>query len=223
MRTSIMNLGKCIVKELNLDPGVDTLGRWMAHYIAEQMECAKNAVDNSKVETEQKCFETILKLWGHRSSMPNGKRPFENFEPIFNVLENLDPENKRPFFYRINPDSLEPEDINLNEEKLSHFLDLAEGIDRVVRIWLENIFEQAARCANDEQTKVWLENSIVSKGGHEASVISSLLPGSIFGEEKNHNERRRDSLNYRIKQLEAFDEFNKNLLAIYNKELEDLD
>jgi len=43
MQKRIINLGKALVEELGLDTGVDTLARWMAHYIAEQMEIAKNA------------------------------------------------------------------------------------------------------------------------------------------------------------------------------------
>jgi len=30
IRKRIINLGKVLVEELNLDPGVDTLARWMA-------------------------------------------------------------------------------------------------------------------------------------------------------------------------------------------------
>ena len=34
---SVLALGKKLVDELGLDQSVDTLGRWMAHYIAEKM------------------------------------------------------------------------------------------------------------------------------------------------------------------------------------------
>ena len=78
MRKRIINLGKALIEELGLDPGVDTLARWMAHYIAEQMTIAENATGDDKIEAEQHCFETILKLWQHRSSLPNGRRPFES-------------------------------------------------------------------------------------------------------------------------------------------------
>ena len=30
-----ISLGKALVQELELEPGVDTLSRWMAHYVAE--------------------------------------------------------------------------------------------------------------------------------------------------------------------------------------------
>lgn len=31
---SVIALGKRLVEELGMEPGVDTLGRWMAHYVA---------------------------------------------------------------------------------------------------------------------------------------------------------------------------------------------
>lgn len=32
-----INLGKLLINELQLEPSVDTLGRWMAHYLAIKM------------------------------------------------------------------------------------------------------------------------------------------------------------------------------------------
>lgn len=60
--TKIIKLGKKIVDELLLSEGVDTLSKWMAHYIAELIEKAKNAEAEEKEKYEKECFETILKL-----------------------------------------------------------------------------------------------------------------------------------------------------------------
>jgi hypothetical protein len=38
----IINLGKKLVTELKLDNSVNTLGRWMAHYLAELMVAVEN-------------------------------------------------------------------------------------------------------------------------------------------------------------------------------------
>ena len=38
---SVLALGKKIVDELGLDQSADTLGRWMAHYLAEKMKDAE--------------------------------------------------------------------------------------------------------------------------------------------------------------------------------------
>jgi hypothetical protein len=169
----IINLGKALVEELSLDPGVDTLARWMAHYIAEQMTIAKNATGDEKIKAEQRCFETILKLWQHRSSLPDGKRPFEDFEPIFQVLARLDPENPNPYFYS-NPKShsSETEDIDKDLDQVQMWLDIAQGIDQSARILLEYVFHQAALNATDEQLITWLESAFaLSPRDGDISII----------------------------------------------------
>ena len=60
--TKIIKLGEKIVDELLLSNGVDTLSKWMAHYIAELIEKVKNSEGEEKEKYEKECFETILKL-----------------------------------------------------------------------------------------------------------------------------------------------------------------
>lgn len=93
MQAKVIHLSKALVEKLKLEPGVDTLSRWMAHYIAELIAALENADDINKPQVQQKCFETILTLWQNRSSLPSGHRPFENFEPILKTLDALNPEN----------------------------------------------------------------------------------------------------------------------------------
>ncbi len=98
LQEQIINLGKLFVQELKLDPGVDTFSKWMAHYIAEKMKVAEQALsDEDKKEAEKECFETILALWKHRWSLPSRKRPSEEFEPILKTLERLNPDAKEIF------------------------------------------------------------------------------------------------------------------------------
>ena len=56
----VINLGKFLVKQLNLDKSVDTLGRWMAHYLALKISEAENAKGKDKIALEEECFKTIL-------------------------------------------------------------------------------------------------------------------------------------------------------------------
>jgi hypothetical protein len=63
----------------------------MTHYISEKIALAETTTGSEKTEAEQQCFDTILKLWGRRASLPNNRYPFKNFEPIFQVLNRLDP------------------------------------------------------------------------------------------------------------------------------------
>lgn len=210
-----MNLGKALVEELNLDPGVDTLARWMAHYIAEQIEIAERATGVEKKEAEERCFKTILKLWSHRSAIPGESRPFENFEPILRILKRLDPENDRHFFFEDRADISEsvPDD-------LKKWLDVAKGIDEAARVWLKYVFKQAALAATDESTIEWLENADALQEKDHFSVIFRELHIDFENLEDGKVQNDRNKLYSNIKKLEAFAELNQMLLTEYRLELE---
>lgn len=88
-----MELGKQIVNELGLDPGVDTLGRWMAHHIAELITDAERTTEpEAKRKKEIQAAETISKVWQHRSAYENRINPLHEFKPILQVLRTLDPD-----------------------------------------------------------------------------------------------------------------------------------
>lgn len=213
-----MNLGKSLVKELNLDPGVDTLARWMAHYIGEQIEIAKRATGVEKREAEERCFNTILKLWSHRSFIPGESRPFVDFEPILRTLKRLDPENDRHFFYEDIANT--PDNV---PEELKKWLDLAKGIDEAARVWLKYVFKQAALAATDESTIEWLENAYTLPEEDNFSEIFRELHKVIenFGDGKIQKDR--DKLYSNINKLEVFAELNQMLLREYRGELEKID
>src|SRR5258708_5779936 len=82
-----ITLGNKLVEELGREPNMDTLSRWMAHYVAEQIVIAEKTAGVERASAGERCFRTILALWEHRSSLPPGRRPFESFEPILRALE----------------------------------------------------------------------------------------------------------------------------------------
>ena len=96
----VLDLGRALVQELGLDPGVDTLSRWMAHYIAELIKAVETAAVEDRPAKLTKCADTILNLWERRNLLPNGKRPFEDLEPILRTLESLDPTDDTPRYFR---------------------------------------------------------------------------------------------------------------------------
>src|SRR5438094_3949598 len=63
----VLGLGQHLVREVGFGSHRDTLGRWMAHHIAELIDKAKHA--SSLAERAKTCkiaTETILKIWEHR-------------------------------------------------------------------------------------------------------------------------------------------------------------
>lgn len=89
-----MTLGQRLVKELGLEDGVDTLGRWMAHRVAELMQQAEQAETLAEHESaKQECSELILRIWKRRASLPYGR-------PLAEVAEFLRKFSSPPRFDR---------------------------------------------------------------------------------------------------------------------------
>lgn len=223
IRNRTINLGKALVEELGLNPGVDTLARWMAHYIAEQMTIAENATGNDKIAAEQHCFETILKVWQHRATLPNGRRPFESFEPIFRALERLDPENITPYYYSHLP-SPESRDSNENVDEVQQWLAIAKIIDTAARICLEYVFLQAASKATDEKTITWLVNASDLAKSDDISLIIHFVHEDSKSEDKEDAKRQQEAktqrLKSRIEKLDTFINFTQELRAAFLNDLE---
>ncbi|MBK8566862.1 MAG: hypothetical protein IPN76_26915 [Saprospiraceae bacterium] len=97
----IIKLGKKIVNELQLEPSVNTLGRWMSHYVAELILQVENSNSDAERETRQKeCFDTILELWKNRQHLPDISTPLGGLKPFIDLLNKLN-EDEHPFsFFR---------------------------------------------------------------------------------------------------------------------------
>jgi len=220
-----IRLGKALVKQLGSEPTADFFSRWMAYYIAEQIAMAKAAKGEAKVKAERQCFQTILKLWEHRSNLPAGMRPFERFDPIFHVLERLDPENEKPYFYQSRDSSTEV-NSKVKTDDIQTWLDIAQGIDQAARIWLEYVFHQAAISATDEKTTAWLENAVINGSNRdEISIIVRLIDNEAGNTELNDEQEKKakqEQLEARIKQLDAFTHFSQVLHTVLATELKTL-
>ena len=89
--SEILKLGSRIVRELNLGR-TDTLGRWMAHHLAELLQSAESASEDEKELVQNGAVDLILKLWSHRRSLPGNAYPLKNLERAVSVLARLSPD-----------------------------------------------------------------------------------------------------------------------------------
>lgn len=122
----VIKLGEKIVKELKLEPGVNTLGRWMSHYIAELIQKAKNS--ESKVEEEaykKECFEVILKLWENLESIPNIDKPLSGLESTIELLDSL---KKTDYSYPLWDNFLESTNNSTWKSWIKHVKEKSENI-----------------------------------------------------------------------------------------------
>jgi hypothetical protein len=88
-----LELGQHLVRELDLDDGTDTLGRWMAYHLADLIEKAKgSATAAERARYRKVATDVILKLWSRRDSLPGRAYPLAPFGNILRTLDLLRPE-----------------------------------------------------------------------------------------------------------------------------------
>lgn len=118
----IIKLGKKLVEELGLEYSVNTLARWMAHYVAELIQNINDAkTKEEKKILQQECCEIILKIWSQKENLPITK-PLDNLKPVLEILHVLKDEKK----VRISPRWLEYNSLPRNNEWAS-FVDIVKN------------------------------------------------------------------------------------------------
>lgn len=197
-----MALGRKLVDELGLEPSVDTLGRWMAHHIADLITRAEGAIEEEKWATKKACFDTILTLWKHRAELPNGRRPFEDLEPVIRAIESLDPDDDTPRYFR----SIQsPQRQGKEKSEVDQWLDMVRGLDYSAKILIGYCFAEAARTAVDKSEKwVKLAETAGAEDGAAEIVIRFVSSNGNLGNESDPNAEVRQRLQDRIGRLEDF-------------------
>lgn len=226
-----MELGKLLVKELGLEKGVDTLSRWMAHYVAEKIKYAESLADDvKKKNAEKECFSLILDLWKHRWHYKADRQPLRNFNHLFNILENLDPEKEEPYYYHFsNAESKEEEDRSFEPSDLKNLSPLALQIDKVARIWINYLLHEAALKAKNEKIEKIIDRAVKLPDSMDARIIQIIFEDSMedidkkpVDQEELDRKSKIKTLNLRIKELQKFKKVNEYLIGQFEKELNNL-
>ncbi|MBI2353659.1 MAG: hypothetical protein HYV06_01295 [Deltaproteobacteria bacterium] len=213
-----MEIGRALIKELGLEPGDDTLCHWMAHYIAELIEGAETATEADRQEKLAKCSEIILALWQHRYELPNGKRPFEEFEPIIRAIESLDPDDDTPRYFRSVKNASDKADVTTESKK---WLELAEGLDYSAKMLIRYCLEQASHDALDKSQE-WVKLAELAglEVGIEFPVIRFITAENELANESQTDERERKLLEDRINRLNVFKNMADALASDLHRKLE---
>lgn len=218
MPKGILAIGNALIKELNLERGDDTLCRWMAHYIAELIEGAENATAEDRPEKQSKCAETILALWKHRYELPNGTRPFEEFEPIFRAIESLDPDDDTPRYFRSVRNSIDKSEESSGARK---WLELADDLDYSAKMLIRYCLEQASQASIDKsQEWVGLAELAGLEDGIEFPVVRFITAENELVNDSETDERARKLLEDRIKRLNGFKKMADALASDLQRKLE---
>lgn len=76
----------------------DTLGRWMAHHLADRMLSLKQKTGSDRHRGEAEVAGLILHLWSHRRNFSGDTYPLAEVDEIEATLAKLGP-NRRPWGY----------------------------------------------------------------------------------------------------------------------------
>ncbi|WP_067150177.1 hypothetical protein [Pseudotamlana agarivorans] len=118
----ILKLGEKIVKELDLEYSLNTLARWMSHYIAEliqEVEKTKSKEEKKLLQTE--CCDIILKIWAQKENVPI-RKPLDDLKPVIEILQIINEEKE----LRILPRWLEYNPLQ-RENEWATFVDIVKN------------------------------------------------------------------------------------------------
>ena len=214
---SVLALGKKLVDELGLDQSVDTLGRWMAHHIAEKIEAAESAAGEARDQKMSECCDAILKLWAHRSELSDGKRPFEEFGQIFRVLKSLDLDDPTPRYFRQVRSAADQDDENDSTKQL---LEMASGVDYAARILIRYCLATAAQEAVDKSRDwVALAESIAEERDIDVRIVLSIAEDVEVLNSESPDDTARAKVEDLLKKLEAFTALSSTLSSCLRGQL----
>ncbi len=212
---SVVALGKKLVDELGLDQSVDTLGRWMAHYVAEKMEAAESATGDARDQEMSECRNAILKLWAHRSELPNGQRPFREFERVFRALRSLDLDDPTPRYFAQASSAVEQDE---ESDATKRWLEKASEIDSAAKALIRYCLANAAQDAVD-RSRDWVALAEAIARDEEADIraIRAIAEGTEVFTPENPDDKSRARMEELLRKLEAFatasDELSSHLRA----------
>ena len=198
-------LGKKLVDELNLNDTNDTIGKWLAHYLAELFDREENSDDKERREIRIECTDVILKIWMNRKGLPSSYPPLQSFDEIVKVINKLRADE--PYYYKgIDSESELPEAV------LNH-LSIAVSIDERARKLVNYLIDQAVASATDEN-RDWLKEalSFVDPDDHEMKVVMNII-GSRTDTKLNPDERNDALCRSMVELGESLIQVGKNGLS----------
>lgn len=87
----MLELGRKIVRQLELDRRGELPSRWMAHHLAELITIAQTGEGEAKQQAEDRAADLILKLWANRRALPIPADPLHGYLAAIKVLGAMAP------------------------------------------------------------------------------------------------------------------------------------
>ncbi|EHQ01591.1 hypothetical protein [Gillisia limnaea] len=164
----ILKLGKKLLAELDLTYTVNTLARWMGHYLADLIyKIDKCESEEEKAKLKKECYAIILEIWEKRERIPIAA-PTERLKPIIDVISLLK-KNEHPFIrhrFLNNNNGLR----NKNSSWLSFLEIIKNNSERIYRKSLISMISEELL----EKDKEWIEEHSSFLSDDEKSVVEYL-------------------------------------------------
>lgn len=186
---------------MNVGGSADTLGRWMAHYVAELIDETERAAGPEKASAQHRCFTAILELWSHRAVFPRGMRPHQELEPILRVVQSLDIATEYPRYYP----SAQPTEDDPQSAEVEKWLDRARGVDYSAKLLIRHCLSQATAFEKNK-SKEWVKLAEAAGANFGISEIFIRFISTIedLDDEGKVNKGLRKDIEDRLQRLQGF-------------------
>lgn len=171
--SAILNLGRLLEADLER---TDTLGRWMAHYLAQQMTILEQKHGQERAAIESDISELVLQVWDRRCNFLGERAPFLDIDKVVGALERLAPGRDRWGYYNIFDSSSEP---SVQDTDVNFLLKSALRIDRIAGDLVHALVSRAAKSAENNDAN-WIKN--LDKIGDDSLSMIRRLYSSLEGD-----------------------------------------
>jgi hypothetical protein len=192
---AIFNLGKALVREMEGEGSTDTIGRWMAHHLAELIEAAKVEVGSGKTDQTDKCRDAIINIWKYRSGQLRRRANFGRSASLASVLRT-DPWARSDVQ---DPQAVEPKDT---ENWILMTRQVSNSCDDLKRVLLA----LAARSVPETEKSALQDATDADLLDDEANSIANLIKWSNAEDRRGTNwtetvEKARSQLDDAIQKI----------------------
>lgn len=215
-RDPVFQLGEKIAAELDANEG-DTLGRWMAYYVAELITDAEKATGPKAASARKKCAAAILEVWRRRSDWPRAVKPFTDIDAVARTLAALDPEAEQPIFRAGLWGDI---DAQVETPTVKKLLETVKGVDIAARELIDDVLLMAAGAAVNASAP-WV--ALAQKPpfrGFEIDFIDELGEAAAG---RRRRLRERERIAARIERLKIFVSSADDTAELLRQQIADLE
>lgn len=133
----------------------DTLGRWMAHYLAERMAALSETTGSERGIAEAEVGDLILRLWALRRELPGERVPLAEVDEVEAAIARLAPERRPWAYFGAFTADTEP---NAEATEASSILKAALLLDRLAGDLVHGLVGYAAALAEGDEAG-WVKHA----------------------------------------------------------------